>query len=169
MALTEGVHRLGPGLAVATVISALAFLMARVPALMALGMSALTIAIVLGALFGNIGHRVVTGPRAQRGLQFAQKTLLRLGLALYGLNLSFPQILQVGPAAIVADLFIVSSTILVGWWVGLPMAANGPRHGSANLSRQWHLWSGGRRCDRIRARLCAAQDLGRRGSGGLVW
>jgi uncharacterized membrane protein YadS len=24
----------------------------------------------------------------------------------------------VGPAAIVADLFIVSSTILVGWWVG---------------------------------------------------
>jgi len=28
------------------------------------------------------------------------------------------QILQVGPAAIVADLFVVSSTILVGWWVG---------------------------------------------------
>jgi uncharacterized membrane protein YadS len=47
-------------------ISALAFLMARVPALTALGLSALTIAIVLGALFGNIGHRLVTGPRATR-------------------------------------------------------------------------------------------------------
>ena len=100
------------------VISALAFLMARVPVLTALGLSALTIAIILGALFGNIGHRVVTGPRAQPGLQFAQKTFLRLGVALYGFNLSLPQILQVGPAAIVADLFIVSSTILVGWWVG---------------------------------------------------
>lgn len=100
------------------VISALAFLMARVPALTALGLSALTIAIILGALFGNIGHRLVTAPRAQPGLQVAQKTFLRLGVALYGLNLSLPQILQVGPAAIVADLFIVSSTILVGWWVG---------------------------------------------------
>ena len=99
-------------------ISALAFLMARVPELTSVGMSALTIAIILGAIFGNIGHRVVTGPRARPGLQFAQKTLLRLGVALYGLNLSLPQILQVGPAAIVADLFIVSSTILVGWWVG---------------------------------------------------
>lgn len=83
------------------VISALAFLMARVPALTALGLSALTIAIVLGALFGNIEHRLVTGPRAQPGLQVAQKTFLRLGVALYGLNLSLPQILQVGPAAIV--------------------------------------------------------------------
>jgi uncharacterized integral membrane protein (TIGR00698 family) len=118
VALKERVHRLWPGLAIAMVISALAFLMARVPVLTALGLSALTIAIILGALFGNIGHRLVTGPRAQPGLQFAQKTLLRLGVALYGLNLSLPQILQVGPAASVADVFIVSSTILVGWWVG---------------------------------------------------
>jgi uncharacterized integral membrane protein (TIGR00698 family) len=100
------------------VISALAFLLARVPVLASTGMSALTIAIILGALFGNIGHRLATGPRAQPGLQVAQKTFLRLGVALYGLNLSLPQILQVGPAAIVADVFIVSSTILVGWWVG---------------------------------------------------
>lgn len=92
--------------------------MARVPALIASGLSALTIAIVLGALFGNIGHRVVSGSRAQPGLRVAQKTFLRLGVALYGLNLSLPKILQVGPAAIVADLFMVSSTILVGWWVG---------------------------------------------------
>ncbi len=100
------------------VISALAFLMARVPALAALGLSALTIAIVLGALFGNTGYRLITGPRAQPGLQVAQKTFLRLGVALYGLNLSLPQIMKVGPAAIVADLFMVSSTIMVGWWVG---------------------------------------------------
>ncbi|MGO9994473.1 MAG: YeiH family protein [Steroidobacteraceae bacterium] len=118
MALNGGVHRLWPGLAIAIAISAVAFLMARAPALAAWGMSALTIAIVLGVILGNLGHRLVTGPRAQPGLQFAQKTFLRLGVALYGLNLSLPQILQVGPAAIVADLFIVSSTILVGWWVG---------------------------------------------------
>jgi uncharacterized integral membrane protein (TIGR00698 family) len=117
-ALSAAALRLLPGLSIVVGISALAFLLARVPALAALGASALTIAILCGALLGNIGHRALAGPATEPGLHFAQKTLLRLGVALYGLNLSLPQILQVGPAAIVADLFIVSSTIFVGWWVG---------------------------------------------------
>lgn len=99
-------------------ISALAFMLARIPTLAALGMSALTIAILVGAVLGNLGHRVASSPSVQPGLQFAQKSLLRAGVALYGLNLSLQQILQVGPAAILADLFIVCTTILVGWWVG---------------------------------------------------
>jgi uncharacterized integral membrane protein (TIGR00698 family) len=114
-----GVARsLVPGLGVVAAISALAFLLARVPAIAALGLSALTIAILIGALCGNVGHRRLASPAVKPGLQFAQKTLLRLGVALYGLNLSLQQILQVGPAAIVADLFVVSSTIVVGWWIG---------------------------------------------------
>jgi len=107
-----------PGLLIVALISALAFLLARIPALAALGLSALTIAIFIGALLGNLGQRVFASPVAQPGLQLAQKWLLRAGVALYGLNLSPAQILQVGPAAIVADLFVVSSTLLVGWWVG---------------------------------------------------
>ena len=107
-----------PGISIVVVISALAFLLARVPALAALGLSALTIAIVVGALLGNVAHRALANPAAQPGFQFAQKTLLRAGVALYGLNLSLQQILEVGPAAIAADLFVVTSTIFVGWWVG---------------------------------------------------
>src|SRR5271166_1638342 len=99
-------------------ISALAFALARVPALAAFGLSALTIAILIGAFLGNLGHRQLASPSAQPGLQFAQKTLLRLGVAFYGLNLSLQQIVQVGPAAVAADLFIVTSTIVVGWWIG---------------------------------------------------
>jgi uncharacterized integral membrane protein (TIGR00698 family) len=109
---------LAPGLSIVAAISALAFALARVPALAAFGLSALTIAILIGALLGNLGHRRLASPAAQPGLGFAQKTLLRLGVALYGLNLSLQQIVQVGPAAIVADLFIVASTIFVGWWIG---------------------------------------------------
>jgi uncharacterized integral membrane protein (TIGR00698 family) len=112
------VRRLLPGLLIVALISALAFLLARIPALAALGLSALTIAILIGALLGNLGQRVFASPVAHSGLQFAQKWLLRAGVALYGLNLSPAQILQVGPAAILADLFVVSSTLLVGWWVG---------------------------------------------------
>jgi len=116
--LKDAAHRLWPGISIVVVISAIAFLLARVPALAALGLSALTIAIVVGALLGNIAHRALANPAAQPGFQFAQKTLLQAGVALYGLNLSLQEILEVGPAAIAADLFVVTSTIFVGWWVG---------------------------------------------------
>ncbi len=116
--MKDAARRFGPGLAIVVVISALAMLLARVPAFAALGLSALTIAILVGALLGNIAHRALANPAAQPGLGFAQKSLLRIGVALYGLNLSLQQILEVGPAAIAADLFIVTSTIFVGWWVG---------------------------------------------------
>ena len=111
-------RRLGPGLSIVLLISALAFALARVFALAAAGLSALTIAILIGAVLGNVAHRVFSDPLAQPGLHFAQKSLLRAGVALYGLNLSLQQILQVGPAAVLADLFVVGTTILVGWWVG---------------------------------------------------
>jgi uncharacterized integral membrane protein (TIGR00698 family) len=116
--LKGAAHRLWPGISIVVVISAFAFLLTRVPALAAFGLSALTIAILVGALLGNVAHRALANPAAQPGIQFAQKTLLRIGVALYGLNLSLQQILEVGSAAIAADLFVVTSTIFVGWWVG---------------------------------------------------
>jgi len=76
------------------------------------------LAILIGAVLGHFGHRALTGPMMQPGLVFAQKMLLRVGVALYGLNVSLQQILSVGPAAIAADLFVVTSTIGLGWWVG---------------------------------------------------
>ena len=111
-------RRLAPGLAIVIAIAVAAFLLAKLPALASAGLSALTLAIVLGAALGNVAHHRLAGPTTLPGLHFAQKTLLRIGVALYGLNLSLAQILHVGPAAIVVDLFIVGSTVLVGWWVG---------------------------------------------------
>ncbi len=116
--LSGAIRRLAPGLCIVAALSVSAFALARLPALARLGLSALTLAILLGALLGNLGHRLLVGPRTEPGFHFAQKTLLRAGVALYGLNLSLAQILKVGPAAIAADLFIVVSTLFVGWWVG---------------------------------------------------
>ena len=113
-----GTRRLWPGVAVVMLISVAAFSLAGVPAFAGVGLSALTLAILIGAVLGHFGHRALTGPMMQPGLIFAQKALLRVGVALYGLNVSLQQILSVGPAAIVTDLFVVTSTIFVGWWVG---------------------------------------------------
>ena len=111
-------RRLAPGLAVVVSIGLAAFLLARVPTLASVGLSALTLAIIIGAALGNVAHHRLAGPATLPGLHFAQKTLLRIGVALYGLNLSLTQILHVGPAAIVVDIFMVASTMLVGWWIG---------------------------------------------------
>jgi uncharacterized integral membrane protein (TIGR00698 family) len=111
-------RRLAPGLAIVVTVAVAAFLLARLPALASAGLSALTLAIILGAALGNVAHQRLAGPATLPGLHFAQKTLLRIGVALYGLNLSLAQILHVGPAAIVVDLFVVTSTVVVGWWVG---------------------------------------------------
>lgn len=95
-----------------------AFSLARVPALAAAGLSALTFAILIGAVVGHFAHRAVSSTTVQPGLRFAQKTMLRTGVALYGLNVSVEQIVSVGPAAIAVDLVMVASTIAFGWWVG---------------------------------------------------
>jgi uncharacterized integral membrane protein (TIGR00698 family) len=107
-----------PGVALAVAIALGAFLLSRLPALASLGLSALTLAIIVGAVLGNVAHHRLAGPVTQPGLVFAQKTLLRVGVALYGLNLSLAQIIHVGPAAVVVDVVVVASTILAGWWIG---------------------------------------------------
>jgi len=112
------VRTLAPGVAIVAGVGASGFLLAKVPALASVGLSALTLAIILGAILGNVAHERLAGAATLPGLHFAQKTLLRIGVALYGLNLSLGQILHVGPAAIAVDLYIVASTMLVGWWIG---------------------------------------------------
>ncbi len=112
------IRRLGPGLAIVVAIALVSFFLARQPAFASIGLSALTLAILTGAVLGNLAHHRLAGATTLPGLQFAQKTLLRVGVALYGLNLSIAQIIHVGPAAIAVDIFIVASTVFVGWWVG---------------------------------------------------
>ena len=116
--MTSGLRKFGPGVAIVGIISLSAFLLARLPFFAHLGLSALTLSILVGALLGNLFHAQLVGTATQPGFHFAQKTLLRAGVALYGLNLTLAQIIQVGPAAVVVDLFIVVSTMCVGWWIG---------------------------------------------------
>lgn len=118
MGRRRAIRRLLPGLAIVVAISLAALLLSRLSALAALGLSALTLAILIGAGLGNLAHHRLAGPATVPGLHFAQKSLLRLGVALYGLNLSLAEIVRVGPAAIAVDVFMVLSTVLVGWWVG---------------------------------------------------
>ena len=75
-----------PGAMLVTLVGTLAFALASTGGAMRFGLGAITLAILIGAIASNcvpqLGHSVFRG-----GLSFAQRQLLRTGVALYGFNL----------------------------------------------------------------------------------
>ena len=73
-------------------------------------LSAVAIAIVLGLLIGNL----VRVPEACRpGITFAVKRVLRIGIVLLGIRLSFTEMLQTGSNAIVIVVICITTALLL--------------------------------------------------------
>ncbi|WP_282296244.1 YeiH family protein [Stenotrophomonas sp. PS02289] len=106
-----------PGLALTAAVAALALLLGQQPALQAHGLSALTLAIALGIGLGNTLYPRLA-PRAGAGVGFSKQWLLRAGIVLYGVRLTFQDIGQVGVVGALVDVTVVASTLLLGWWAG---------------------------------------------------
>ncbi|MGE4448468.1 MAG: YeiH family protein [Azospira sp.] len=107
-----------PGLALAAAISVLALGLALGGGLVRYGASSLTLAILIGAVLGNGWPTLAQGAR-RAGLGLAQRNLLRAGVALYGFNLSWQQIVAVGSAGLLADVLLVASTLALGCFIGI--------------------------------------------------
>ena len=106
-----------PGLALAAAIAAAAIGLGRIGWLQANGISALTLAIVLGIVVGNTVYpRIADG--AGSGVTFSKQNLLRLGIVLYGLRLTFQDIGHVGLAGVAIDAVVLSSTFTLSWFLG---------------------------------------------------
>jgi uncharacterized integral membrane protein (TIGR00698 family) len=96
-------------------IGALAFicyLIAALPWIAGIGISSLIIAIILGAILGNIWQHPAT---YTPGIQFAAKQLLRLAIILYGFRITFQEVVSVGLYALLIDITVVTLTIIVGY------------------------------------------------------
>ncbi len=109
--------RILPGLLLALPLGIAGLWLERQHAMQSLHLSALTIAIVLGMLIGNLAGERLPSSLAP-GIGVAQRNLLRWGVALYGLRLSFQQIGAIGVQGIVLDVLIVAGTLLLGIWLG---------------------------------------------------
>ena len=81
------------------------------------GLSALTIAIALGIVIGNTVYPHISHA-CGAGVGIAKQQLLRTGIVLYGLRITFQQIAGVGVTAILTDLLVLSSTFLLAYWLG---------------------------------------------------
>lgn len=106
-----------PGLLLIALLSALALFSANFRALGDFGIGPLTVAIVTGAVLGNL-LSTRFHDQYHAGIRFSQTRLLRAGVALYGLNLSMQQVVEVGSHGLIIDLFIVVSTLALGYFLG---------------------------------------------------
>lgn len=110
-------RQLLPGLALSAALAGAGMALGRVDWLAAHGLSALTLAIVLGMLVGNTvfpRFAAVSGA----GVNVSKQNLLRLGIVLYGLRLTVQDIGHVGVAGVVVDALVLSSTFLLACWIG---------------------------------------------------
>lgn len=82
-----------------------------------LHISPLIIGLAIGILYAStVGGRL---PKEWGlGIVFATNTLLKLAIILFGLRVSFQNLVHVGTFGIVISLFIVLSTLIIGYGVG---------------------------------------------------
>jgi len=84
------------------------------------GMSALTIAIVLGMLLGNTLFGRFSASCGS-GVAFSKQSLLRLGIVLYGLRLTFQDIAHVGLNGVLIDACMLLSTFALAYVLGVKL------------------------------------------------
>jgi uncharacterized integral membrane protein (TIGR00698 family) len=105
------------GLVLAGAIAAAGIWGAGLPALQHLGISALTLAIVIGIVLGNsVFPRVA--PHTGEGVEFAKARLLRLGIILFGFRITFQDIGQIGWAGILIDVLVIAATFTLAVQLG---------------------------------------------------
>jgi uncharacterized integral membrane protein (TIGR00698 family) len=106
-----------PGVALIAALGGAALALARLRMFQASGLSALTVAILAGMLVGN-GLLGAGESRFTAGITFGKQALLRFGIVLYGVRLTFQDIAHVGVAGLLIDLVMLSCTFLLAWWAG---------------------------------------------------
>ena len=106
-----------PGILLTGAIAILATELAKSAWMQANGISALTLAIVGGMIVGNTVYpRIAVS--STRGVTFSKQILLRAGIILFGLRLTFQDIGQVGVAGVMIDAVVLSSTFALSCWAG---------------------------------------------------
>jgi uncharacterized integral membrane protein (TIGR00698 family) len=115
--LPAALPRLLPGLLLAAAVACTATAAARLAWLQANGASALTLAIVIGLVAGNLLPAGALAVSAD-GLNLAKQRLLRAGIVLYGLRLTFQDIAHVGIAGVAIDATVLCSTFALACFLG---------------------------------------------------
>jgi len=106
------------GLLFVTLFAVTAIYCSEFPPIKRMGVSPLIIGIVLGMIYGNT-LRMALPARWVPGIVFATRTLLKLGVILYGFRLTFQDIAAVGTAGFAISITMATTTFLLGSFLGV--------------------------------------------------
>lgn len=85
-----------------------------------LAISPLIIGIILGMFYANTLRNQLPKEWVP-GIVFSAKQLLRLAIIFYGFRITFQQIMEVGTAGFVVSTVMLTTTILIGSWLGIKL------------------------------------------------
>lgn len=106
-----------PGLTLVLAIALAGIGLSNIPWAKTTGLSALTLAIVLGIALGNTAFPAIA-PRTGTGVDYAKGMLLRAGIVLYGFRVTFQDVMGVGLAGVVIDVIVVAGVFCAATWLG---------------------------------------------------
>ena len=82
-----------------------------------INLNSLTLAIIIGMLIGNILNKFIPDS-FRNGIAFSSKKILRFAIILYGFRITFQQIFAVGLDGLFADIIMLTTTYLCGYYLG---------------------------------------------------
>ena len=105
------------GVALVMALAAIATLVAQTEWVRSTGMSPVVLGIIVGMIFGNTLPAGVL-ERLKPGTTFAVKYVLRAAIIFYGFRITFQNILEVGAPGLLVSVLMVTSTLLLGVFLG---------------------------------------------------
>jgi len=106
------------GFSLVVLFAAFATYIAGFEFLSSLGISPLIVGIVIGMIFGNT-YRQQLAPGYAPGIIYNTKIVLRTAIIFYGFRITFQQIAGVGLDGLMVDVIMLTSTFLLGSFLGI--------------------------------------------------
>lgn len=82
-----------------------------------INLNSLTFAIIIGIIIGNVFNKLIP-ENFREGITFSSKRILRFAIILYGFRITFQQIFAVGLDGLFADIVMLTTTYLFGYYLG---------------------------------------------------
>jgi uncharacterized integral membrane protein (TIGR00698 family) len=106
------------GIFFVAIFAAAATMIADIEFVKSLGISPLVIGIVMGIFYANTLHNHIPSAWGS-GITFSGKKILRFAIVFYGFRITFQQIAEVGMSGFMVSLIMLSTTFLLGTYLGI--------------------------------------------------
>lgn len=105
------------GIVFCAVFAVILYFICKIDFFIKYNINSLTLAIIVGMLIGNFLNSNIP-ENFKPGITFSSKRILRFAIILYGFRITFFQIASVGATGFIADVIMLVTTYLLGYYIG---------------------------------------------------